>query len=253
MNPIETFYGWIDNTADAFRIFQLCRSSQLGRVRRRLQDSERRLIRSGSVFVFSETESGMKRWTDGKVWSPSRILGHFLIYRELEPCLTRRHSSDALMSNSAINPQNLHNFEKPRAAKAKYSAKTNGLVKKTMSVTIDGDVQHLICYYSQEEFIQQGMNDPKAMEMTEMLRRIPEPDDIILKHDFRKKPRSRSKSIMSRSQSAVVFKAASEPDLTHAENLPQFSFSDFPKPAEPDPLWDNMWCDLTEYHPNASL
>lgn len=83
MNEIETFYGVIETTADALRVFELCRQGRLGRVRRRLHESERKLIRSGSVFVFDEKESGIKRWTDGRVWSPSRILGNFLIYREL--------------------------------------------------------------------------------------------------------------------------------------------------------------------------
>jgi hypothetical protein len=84
MNEIETFYGLIETTADALKVIELCRQGKLGRVRRRLHDKERKMIRSGSVFVFDETESGVKRWTDGRLWSPSRILGNFLIYRELE-------------------------------------------------------------------------------------------------------------------------------------------------------------------------
>lgn len=84
MNEIETFFGPIEDTADALRVFELCRQGRLGRVRRRLHEKERRLIRSGSVFVFDEQESGIRRWTDGRLWSPSRILGNFLIYRELE-------------------------------------------------------------------------------------------------------------------------------------------------------------------------
>lgn len=84
MNEIETFYGLIETTADALKVIELCRQGKLGRVRRRLHEKERKMIRSGSVFVFDETESGVKRWTDGRLWSPSRILGNFLIYRELE-------------------------------------------------------------------------------------------------------------------------------------------------------------------------
>lgn len=49
------------------------------KVPRRLRDDERKLIRSGSVFVFDEHESGIKRWTDGLLWSPSRILWNFLV------------------------------------------------------------------------------------------------------------------------------------------------------------------------------
>lgn len=87
MNSIETFFGAIESTADALRVFELCRQGKLGRVRRRFHDAERRQIRSGSVFVFDEAESGIRRWTDGRLWSPSRIHGNFLVYRELE----RRH------------------------------------------------------------------------------------------------------------------------------------------------------------------
>jgi len=37
------------------------------------------MITSGAVFVFSVEESGIKRWTDSMVWSPSRIVGNFLV------------------------------------------------------------------------------------------------------------------------------------------------------------------------------
>ena len=40
------------------------------------------MVQSGAVFVFDEHESGIKRWTDGLVWSPSRILGNFLVSHE---------------------------------------------------------------------------------------------------------------------------------------------------------------------------
>ncbi|KAJ7364640.1 Gti1/Pac2 family-domain-containing protein [Mycena albidolilacea] len=44
------------------------------RVTRRLVDAERRMIASG----------GIERWTDGVFWSPSWILGNFLLYRETD-------------------------------------------------------------------------------------------------------------------------------------------------------------------------
>jgi hypothetical protein len=37
------------------------------------------MVQSGSVFVYDEQESGIKRWTDGHSWSPSRILANFLV------------------------------------------------------------------------------------------------------------------------------------------------------------------------------
>lgn len=47
---------------------------------RRLNDAERRdMVKSGAVFIFATEESGIKRWTEGLAWSPSRIDGNFLV------------------------------------------------------------------------------------------------------------------------------------------------------------------------------
>lgn len=54
------------------------------RIPRRLLESERAaLVRSGNIFVWDEREAGIRRWTDGRVWSASRVHGCFLTYREL--------------------------------------------------------------------------------------------------------------------------------------------------------------------------
>ena len=76
--------GFIETTGDALLILEAARRGMIPRVTRRLVDAERKMITSGSVFVFDEDESGIKRWTDGFFWSPSRILGNFLLYRETE-------------------------------------------------------------------------------------------------------------------------------------------------------------------------
>jgi hypothetical protein len=80
-----TFYGHIASTQDALLLFEACLSGALNHVARRPHDRERvSLIKSGNVFIYEEHSSGIKRWTDGVPWSPSRILGNFLVYRELE-------------------------------------------------------------------------------------------------------------------------------------------------------------------------
>lgn len=49
-------------------------------VNRRLKEDERKLmIKSGTIFIWDEKVAGMKRWTDGLLWSPSRILQNFLV------------------------------------------------------------------------------------------------------------------------------------------------------------------------------
>ncbi|KAL2316387.1 Gluconate transporter inducer Gti1 [Schizosaccharomyces pombe] len=83
-NLQPTFVGFIGTTVDALLLFEACRQNYTHFVDRRPQDREReRLIRSGSVFVFDEVQSGIKRWTDGIAWSPSRVIGNFLVYRQL--------------------------------------------------------------------------------------------------------------------------------------------------------------------------
>lgn len=77
--PDPPFKGYIESTFDALLIFEAARAGMIPRVTRRLIDSERGMVQSGAVFVFDEHESGIKRWTDGLSWSPSRILGNFLV------------------------------------------------------------------------------------------------------------------------------------------------------------------------------
>lgn len=73
------FRGYIETTFDALLVFEAARRGMIPRVTRRLIERERGMVQSGAVFVFDEHESGIKRWTDGLVWSPSRILGNFLV------------------------------------------------------------------------------------------------------------------------------------------------------------------------------
>ncbi|KAE8223240.1 hypothetical protein CF319_g3709 [Tilletia indica] len=81
----STYFGYIQNTKDALLVFEAVRQNRLPKITRRLREEERlALIRSGAVFVFDEVESGVKRWTDGLYWSPSRILNNFLVYRQME-------------------------------------------------------------------------------------------------------------------------------------------------------------------------
>ncbi|KAL9558315.1 hypothetical protein PS6_001375 [Mucor atramentarius] len=81
---METYIGYIKSPQDALLIFEACRRGTLNRVQRRLTSKERLDIHSGSVFAWDENEAGMRRWTDGRTWSPSRVLGSFLTYKELD-------------------------------------------------------------------------------------------------------------------------------------------------------------------------
>lgn len=76
----QPFIGTVENTVSALRLVQAAKLGIIPRIVRRLNDSERQdLIVPGAVLVFSVEESGIKRWTDGRLWSPSRIVGNFLV------------------------------------------------------------------------------------------------------------------------------------------------------------------------------
>ncbi|KAH9917852.1 Gti1/Pac2 family-domain-containing protein [Fomitopsis serialis] len=141
---VQPFYGYVDTTEDALRLIEAARRGFLPRVTRRLNELERRsMIRSGAVFVFSVEESGIKRWTEGLAWSQSRISGNFLIYREVTDRSSLRasqQSSEVTDMTQGSNPVDGHVMLKP-----------NGLIKKTITVKINGSDHHLISYFTQDD------------------------------------------------------------------------------------------------------
>lgn len=76
----EPFIGVVEDTVSALRLVRAAKLGMIPRIVRRLNDLERQhLIVPGAVLIFSVEESGIKRWTDGRLWSPSRIAGNFLV------------------------------------------------------------------------------------------------------------------------------------------------------------------------------
>ncbi|KAG1473051.1 hypothetical protein G6F56_001173 [Rhizopus delemar] len=144
---METFVGCIKTPLDALVIFEACNKGQLHKVNRRLTSKERSEIRSGSVFAWDE-EAGMRRWTDGRTWSPSRVLGSFLTYREL---------------NTKRRPRRQIGSGQPS-----FSYKPNGLIKQSFSIcTASGQKLHLISYtqaHSQKK-MKSPTEDPTLREI----------------------------------------------------------------------------------------
>jgi hypothetical protein len=138
---METFVGYIKTPKDALVIFEACRKGLLSRVQRRLTQKERINIHSGSVFAWDEREAGMRRWTDGRTWSPSRVLGSFLTYKELD---TKRRP------------------RRPTGTKqAAFSYKHNGLIKQSFSIcTASNQKIHLISYYSKSDVLSGKLKRP---------------------------------------------------------------------------------------------
>lgn len=96
-------------------------------IHRRLHNTERQeFIRSGSIFVWDEGESGIKRWTDNIKWTTSRIQGSFLVYRQ---------------HNEAQEP----------------------LIKKSISIERAGKRLHLISYYRDSDFTSNRFPTPSQI------------------------------------------------------------------------------------------
>jgi hypothetical protein len=74
--------GRIETADDAVLLVQAVLNGWCAGVQDRLTIRESASITGGQCFVFIESRSGIKRWTDGKKWGPSRRFGAFLEYHE---------------------------------------------------------------------------------------------------------------------------------------------------------------------------
>ncbi|KAL7319160.1 Global transcription regulator sge1 [Mucor circinelloides] len=202
MSVSETFHGYIETTQDSLLVFEACRRNILPKVSRRLQERERRMVRSGSVFVFDEKDSGIKRWTDGLVWSPSRILGNFLIYRELDKKpsasqkqqIRKRSTSGNTLSDTtgtaskirqAVDGNPRTNRQLVGSLSEAYNFKEHGLIKKTMSLVVNGAPLHLVSYYHPNDVLEHQLRTPSVVPELANLEISPE---LLSKQNFRIPP-----------------------------------------------------------------
>ena len=153
---MNTYYGQIRTPADAIILFEACRLGMLPRVQRRLSEKERQSIRPGSGFVWDEREAGMRRWTDGKSWSASRVCGSFLTYREMEgkrggggSCHTAPTPRNRIGESPNSGRGSDSDIDMAEEAPDGYRYKPDGLMKQSFSITTStGQHLHLISYYS---------------------------------------------------------------------------------------------------------
>ena len=184
---VPTWQGHIETTRDALVIFEAALQGLLAHCIRRPHDRERSsLIVSGNVFVYEEGTSGIKRWTDGIPWSPSRILTNFLIYRQLNqpfppgekkratkrsqrpvkagepyaaPFSNGNGNDDGYSITSPTGPglKSEESIDKDAdrmlvgSLVDSYEFKEHGLLKKTMTVLVNGVHHHLVSYYTVED------------------------------------------------------------------------------------------------------
>ncbi len=167
---MDTYNGHVRTPADAIVLFEACRLGLLPRVQRRLSEKERQSIKSGSVFVWDEREAGMRRWTDGKSWSASRVSGSFLTYREMEgkrggngfaPPLAASRGQGKTPDSTRGSDSDLEMAGEDGPDGYRY--KPDGLMKQSFSITTSqGNHLHLISYYARSHPTAQGLNNPTS-------------------------------------------------------------------------------------------
>lgn len=159
---METYNGHVRTPQDAIILFEACRIGMLPRVQRRLSEKERQSIRSGSVFVWDEREAGMRRWTDGKSWSASRVSGSFLTYREMEG--KRGGSGYAPATKTPESGRNSgDDGQEGEEGPDGYRYKPDGLMKQSFSITTSTNQHlHLISYYSRSHPNAPGLQQPST-------------------------------------------------------------------------------------------
>ncbi|CAO2649547.1 Nn.00g069320.m01.CDS01 [Neocucurbitaria sp. VM-36] len=92
-----TWRGFLDTTKDAMTVVEASLQGRLNHISRRPHDKERaEMLTSGTVLVYEENASGIKRWTDAVHWSPSRVMNNCLIYRQLVRALKPEEKKTAL-------------------------------------------------------------------------------------------------------------------------------------------------------------
>jgi Gti1/Pac2 family transcription factor len=102
----------------------------------------------------------MRRWTDGKSWSASRVSGSFLTYREMEG---KRGASSFPLPNKTADTQGGPQQEEAEEGPDGYRYKPDGLMKQSFSITTSqGQHLHLISYFARSHATAPGLNQPST-------------------------------------------------------------------------------------------
>lgn len=220
MNGMETYSGHVRTPADAIILFEACRIGLLPRVQRRLSEKERQSIKSGSVFVWDEREAGMRRWTDGKSWSASRVSGSFLTYREMEgkrggSNFDKNANRDGVQGNEGDSD----------GGPDGYRYKPDGLMKQSFSITTNnGQHLHLISYYSRASATAQTLIQPT--------------NDPQLRHIRPEKGMYPESTVHEQSTIPAVTRGPmSSPGYTHSPHQPSPYARQAPYPYPAHPGW----------------
>lgn len=135
--------GYIRNYEEALLVMHAARVGTLTPATERLNAEERDRIESGNIFCFIEDSNGMKRWTDGRIWSPSKINGEFLVYQEVP----RHMSKNSIKKRKEIEKSLERDDICMKGYYKDVSIDRTTLHKKTVCIKHENLNYHIIAYY----------------------------------------------------------------------------------------------------------
>lgn len=157
--------GYIGTYEEALLIVHAIRLGCFQTMRERLKIEERCRIESGDIFCFIENVNGMKRWTDGRIWSPSKICGEFLVYQEVPRHLSK---NSIKKRRGGESPYNIN------LARREDIVDRTTLHKKTVSIRLEETTYHIISYYRPIFVTYSLLNIPFFQNLSEVLNLFPE-------------------------------------------------------------------------------
>ncbi|CAK5276856.1 unnamed protein product [Mycena citricolor] len=127
----------IRNVSDALVVVEAVRRGMLPLITHRLSIEDREQVGAGRVYVWEESaqEGGLVRWTDGRKWSQSRVLGECLLYEEkVEITEEEREAKAQRRVQRIVNP----GLSVPPPSRNQRQSKSDGLTKESYSFFVQG-------------------------------------------------------------------------------------------------------------------
>lgn len=154
------------------------------------------------------------------MWSPSRILGNFLVYRELANRENRSIDEDDFSQRSNNEEDSLvllHQKERAlvgslTTANTSYNFKKDGLIKKTIRILVNGNYLHIVSYYNKNDVLNNLLPTPSASPQLACLQISPDLMPHLQGHQYHHQSAIPSLSSSSSSSTCSVRKRSRSHD-----------------------------------------
>ncbi|KAI1816236.1 Gti1/Pac2 family-domain-containing protein [Poronia punctata] len=198
---VPSFIGFLETTMDSLLLIEAAMQGRIPVAFRRPSEAERpRCYQSGHVFYFEEESSKLQRWTDGVMWSASRILTHYLVYREViqtKNGKSKKKSAAKGKSTAPVTGLKARITTDPRYIVQEADRKIiaslidtfdfvlHGLIKKTFTLKLGGLTHHLVSYYRYDDVKNGRLRTPSNTASLAWI--VPRPE-FLLAEKFDKAP-----------------------------------------------------------------